>query len=85
MILSGLARQVKGLASLWLWFSMKLVMAVSSSLTDWKTPCFNLRRVSLAKKPSTALRHELDVGMKWKVQRGWRASQVLTLACLWVQ
>jgi len=40
--------------------------------------------VSLAKKPSTALSHEADVGVKWKVQRGWRSSQLLTLACLWV-
>ena len=28
------------------------------------------RRVSLAKKPSTALSQEQDVGTKWKVQRG---------------
>ena len=31
---------------------------------------FNLRRVSLTKKPSTAFSHALDVGMKWKVQPG---------------
>lgn len=36
-----------------------------------------------AKKPSTALSQELEVGVKWKVQRGWRASHSLTLACLW--
>ena len=29
-----------------------------------------VRRVSLAKKPSTALSHEHEVGVKWKVQRG---------------
>ena len=33
----------------------------------------SLRRVSLAKKSSTALSHEHEVGVKWKVQRGWRA------------
>jgi hypothetical protein len=36
---------------------------------EWKTPRFTRRRVSLAKKPSTALSHEQDVGVKWKVQR----------------
>ena len=25
-----------------------------------------------------------EVGVKWKVQRGWRASQARTLGCLWV-
>ena len=25
---------------------------------------------------------EHDVGVKWKVQRGWRASQARTFACL---
>jgi hypothetical protein len=29
--------------------------------------------VSLAKKPSTALSQDAEVGVKWKVQRGWRA------------
>ena len=36
----------------------------------------------MAKKPSTAFSQELDVGMKWKVQRGWRCSQARTLVCL---
>jgi hypothetical protein len=40
--------------------------------------------VSLAKKVSTALSHEEEVGVKWKVQRGWRSSQASTLGCLWV-
>jgi putative transposase len=47
MISSGSARHVKGLASVVLWVSMKLVMAVSRSGTDRKTPCFRRRRVSL--------------------------------------
>src|SRR5438552_16835103 len=33
---------------------------------------------------STALSQELEVGVKWKVQRGWRMSQAWTLGCLWV-
>ena len=45
-------------------------------------PYLSLRRVSLAKKPSTALSHEHEVGVKWKVQRGWRASQARTLSFL---
>jgi hypothetical protein len=34
---------------------------------------------SLAKKPSTALSHDADVGVKWKVHRGCRTSQGLHL------
>ena len=60
----------------------KRLMAAWSSMTEWKTPCLSLRRVSLAKKPSTALSHEHEVGVKWKVQRGWRASQARTLSFL---
>jgi hypothetical protein len=37
---------------------------------EWNTPCLGLRRVSLAKNPSTAFRQDDDVGIKWKVQRG---------------
>ena len=36
-----------------------------------------------AKKVSTTLSHEHEVGVKWKVTRGWRASQAITLGCLW--
>ena len=39
---------------------------------------------SLANRPSTALAQEQEVGVKWKVTRGWRASQPRTLGCLWV-
>ena len=41
-------------------------------------------RVILEKKVSTALSEEAEVGVKWKVQRGWRASQPSALECLWV-
>jgi hypothetical protein len=36
------------------------------------------RLPSLAKKPSTALSHEAEVGVKWKVKRGCRSSQART-------
>ena len=38
--------------------------------------------VSLAKKPSTALSQEAEVGVKWKVKRGCRSSQASILGCL---
>ena len=40
--------------------------------------------VSLAKKVSTALRQDAEVGVKRKVQRGCRASHSRTLGCFWV-
>ena len=58
-------------------------MAACRSTSEWKTPRFRRRRVSLAKKPSTALSQEAEVGVKWKVQRWCRASQARTLGCLW--
>lgn len=48
------------------------------------TPRLSRRRVSLAKRPSTGLSHEAEVGVKWKVQRGCRANQARTFGCLWV-
>ena len=42
------------------------------------------RLVSLAKYPSTAFSQDADVGVKWKVQRGWRASHAFTFGCLCV-
>ena len=41
-----------------------------SSTTEAKVPRLRRRFVSLAKKVSTALSHEHEVGVKWKVQRG---------------
>ena len=37
--------------------------------------------MSLAKKPSTALSQDAEVGVKWNVQRGCRASHFCTLGC----
>jgi hypothetical protein len=39
-------------------------------------------RVIFEKKFSTALSQEAEVGVKWKIQRGWRDSQASTLGCL---
>ena len=50
-------------------------MAAWRSTTDRKTPRFNRRLVRVAKKVSTAFSQEHEVGVKWKVKRGWRASQ----------
>ena len=81
MMASGSARQTNGLG-LWLCSAMKRLMAAWRSTTEQKTPCLSRRRASLAKKPSTALSQEHEVGVKWKVQRGWRSSQARTFGCL---
>ena len=54
------------------------------STSEWNTPRRRRRRVSLAKKPSTAFNQDAEVGVKWKLQRSWRLSQARTLGCLWV-
>ena len=59
-------------------------MAAWRSTSEQKTPRLSRRLVSAEKKPWTALSQEALVGVKWKVQRGWRASQARTLGCLWV-
>jgi hypothetical protein len=38
--------------------------------------------VSFAKKLSTALSQEADVGVKWKTNRGWFSIHSRTLGCL---
>jgi hypothetical protein len=67
MILSGSAVHLKGLDST-LCSSRNRLMAAWRSPTDLKTPCFNRRLVRMAKKPSIALSHEHEVGLKWNVQ-----------------
>ena len=47
-----------------------------------KTPRFRRRFESFAKKPSTALSQEQEVGTKWKVKRSWRPSQARTFGML---
>src|SRR5512132_1546883 len=63
---------------------MKRLIAAWSSMIERKTPRWRRRLVSLAKKPSTALSQEQEVGVKWKTKRGWRSSHVLTFGCLCV-
>src|ERR1700726_2147731 len=67
IILSGSAVHVKGFGSE-LCSTTKRLIASCKSTTDTKTPRFNRRFVSLAKKPSTALSQDAEVGVKWKVQ-----------------
>jgi len=80
---SGSARQTKGFVLPALCSATKRLMAAWRLTREWKTPCFSRRRVSLAKKRSTALSQEQDVDVKWNFQRGWRASQARTLSFLW--
>ena len=50
-------------------------MAACRSAIERKTPRRMRCRVIFEKKVSTALSQEAEVGVKWKVQRGWRISQ----------
>src|SRR5664279_5085089 len=83
IILLGLAVHVKGFG-LALCSATKRLIAACRSTIDRKVPRFNRRFVSLAKKPSTALSQDADVGVKWNVQRGCRTSHCRTFGCLWV-
>ncbi len=71
----GSAVQTKG-------FGVELVSARKRLIATWrstrerKTPRLRRRLVSLAKKPSTALSQDAEVGVKWNVQRGCRASHL---------
>ena len=78
MILSGSAVHVNGLGS-WFVSATKRLMVAWRSTTHRKTPRFSRRLVSLAKKPSTALSHEHEVGVKWKVKRGCRCEPLTHL------
>jgi hypothetical protein len=59
IILSGSAVHVKGFGSA-LCSTTKRLMASCKSTTDTKTPRFNRRWVSVAKKPSTALSQDAE-------------------------
>src|SRR5215472_12920582 len=84
MMASGSAVQTNGLG-LALVSCRKRLMAAWRSATPLYTPRLSRRRASLAKKPSTALSQEAEVGVKWKWNRLWRPSQSRTLGCLCVQ
>ena len=47
----------------------KRLIATWRSTRELKTPRLRRRLVSLAKKPSTALSQDAEVGVKWNVQR----------------
>ena len=49
-----------------------------------KDTAFQSALCELGEKPSMALSQDAEVGVKWKVQRGWRVSHWRTLGCLWV-
>ena len=55
------------------------------SLTGGDQPRRRRRRASFPKKPSTAFIQEQEVGVNWRVQRGWSASQSATALCLWAE
>ncbi|MFT7027551.1 MAG: hypothetical protein ACJAVS_001782 [Paracoccaceae bacterium] len=78
MMASGSARQTNGLALSLLRSAAKLLMAVWRSTTEQNTPRLRRRRVSVAKKPSMAVSHEPEVGVKGKVRRGWRSGHART-------
>lgn len=83
MMAAAGAVQTKGLGSV-LWSARYRLMAAWSATRQWKLPRRMRWRVSFEKNVSTALSQEPEVGVKWKVQRGWRASQARTFGCLWV-
>src|SRR4028119_899648 len=80
-MVSGSAVQTNGLGSR-LCSSTKRLIASCSATSEWNVPRRRRLFLSLAKKVSTALSHEHEVGVKWKVQRGWRPSQASTLGWL---
>src|SRR6186997_2747576 len=63
--------------------SMKRRMASMSSRTESKLPRRMAWRVMIPKKISTMFNHDPDVGVKCSVIRGLRASQAVTVGCLW--
>ena len=59
-------------------------MSATSSCTDAKLPARMTSAVRSAKKRSTRLSQDEDVGVKCILKRGCRASHACTLGCLWV-
>jgi hypothetical protein len=66
VILSGFLVQRKGRGSA---LASKRLMAACKTTSE-KAPRFRHSLVSLAQKPSMALSHDVEVGVKWKVKRG---------------
>jgi hypothetical protein len=61
----------------------EVLIASCRATTEGNTPRLSRRLVSVANKVSTVLSQEHEMGVKWKVQRGYRVSQRRILACLW--
>ena len=59
-------------------------MAVVRSAREVKMPRRMVWRVRMEKKHSTRLSQGPEVGVKWRWIRGLRASQAVTVGCLWV-
>ena len=64
--------------------SMNRSIASINSLTERCVPRRMAWRVMIPKKISTRFNQDPEVGVKCRVIRGCRASQVLTVGCLWV-
>ncbi len=77
MIWSGSAVQTNGLGCRLVSATKRLIVAWRSTI-EVNTRRLSRRLASLAKKPSTALSHEDEVGVKWNVQRLCRSSQAWT-------
>ena len=63
MISSGSLVQRNGFG-FWLASLTKRLIAACRATMEWNTPRLSLRLVSLAKKPSTALIQDAEVGVK---------------------
>ena len=48
-----------------------------------KDAAFEAALAEFGEEALTAFSHDVEVGVKWKVQRGWRVSHSRTLGCLW--
>ena len=62
---------------------MNVPIAAINSLTLPKLPRRMACRVMIEKKISTMFSHDPEVGVKCRVIRGLRASQAVTVGCLW--
>ena len=77
----GIGGPCEGFWGAWFVSVRKRLIAAWGSTTDRKTPRFNRRLESLAKKPSTALSHEQDVGVKCLSIAGCQRSQRRRTVC----
>jgi len=83
-IWSGVFTQVKGLAPAFHWRVKASIMAMSS-LTLLKLPRRMALRVRMPNQVSTWFSQEAEVGVKWNLMRGCRASQARTSGVVWLE